>query len=373
MHNKYDVAAFVWPSYTGDEPRTRIFWPEGYGEWQTVKDMQPRFAGHEWPRKPLWGYINEADPYVMEMEIEAAASHGVNVFIFDWYWFDNRPFLEQTLDNGYLKARNNDKVKFFVMWANHVATSMWDKRTAHLDTPIWDFTRGEEGFKTICDRVIKMYFAHDSYYKIDGKPVFQIYDFCNFLDGIGGVEKAKKALYMLNDMAIGAGFDGVHTQVSLRQPDDMLMRKPSTFAPNETVKDAVDLVGINSATHYQLCAGAVSDHTEYSELVPYMQKIWEDCGKDYKAPYFPHVSLGWDPTPRLTTERKDIVMHATPELVEQALRNAREYIDAHPELPAPLMTINSWNEWTETSYLMPDDLYGYGYLEAVRKVFVDKK
>ncbi len=25
---------------------------------------------------------------------------------------------------------------------------------------------------------------------------------------------------------------------------------------------------------------------------------------------------------------------------------------------------NSWNEWTETSYLQPDDLYGYGYLNA---------
>ena len=35
----------------------------------------------------------------------------------------------------------------------------------------------------------------------------------------------------------------------------------------------------------------------------------------------------------------------------------------------PLVTINSWNEWTETSYLQPDDLYGYGYLEAVRSVF----
>ncbi len=25
MKRKYDVAAFVWPAYTGDEPRTRIF------------------------------------------------------------------------------------------------------------------------------------------------------------------------------------------------------------------------------------------------------------------------------------------------------------------------------------------------------------
>ena len=37
----------------------------------------------------------------------------------------------------------------------------------------------------------------------------------------------------------------------------------------------------------------------------------------------------------------------------------------------PLVTINSWNEWTETSYLQPDNVYGYGYLEAVKKVFMD--
>ena len=37
----------------------------------------------------------------------------------------------------------------------------------------------------------------------------------------------------------------------------------------------------------------------------------------------------------------------------------------------PLITINSWNEWTETSYLQPDNLYGYGYLEAVKRVFAE--
>ena len=49
---------------------------------------------------------------------------------------------------------------------------------------------------------------------------------------------------------------------------------------------------------------------------------------------------------------------------------AKEYADRHPERPA-LITVNSWNEWTETSYLEPDDFYGYGYLEAIKKIFVD--
>ena len=49
-------------------------------------------------------------------------------------------------------------------------------------------------------------------------------------------------------------------------------------------------------------------------------------------------------------------------------RMAKEYADNHPQ-QTPLITINSWNEWTETSYLMPCTMYGYGYLEAIKKVF----
>ncbi len=135
---KYDVAAFVWPSYTGDEERTRIFWERGMGEWQTVMDAQPENNGETWPRKPLWGYVNEADPYVMEMQIEAATRHGINTFIYDWYWYDKRPFLENCLNDGFLKASNNKKMKFYLMWANHNANTLWDVRNSHnMRTPIW--------------------------------------------------------------------------------------------------------------------------------------------------------------------------------------------------------------------------------------------
>ena len=116
MMNKYDIAAFVWPAYTGDEMRTRIFWPEGIGEWQTVKNEVRDYPEFSPLRKPLWGYVNEADSSVMEMEIDAAADHGVNVFIYDWYWYDGRPFLENCLNDGFLKAKNNNRMKFYIMW-----------------------------------------------------------------------------------------------------------------------------------------------------------------------------------------------------------------------------------------------------------------
>ena len=33
---KYDVAAYIWPSYTGREPRSYRFREKGIGEWQSV-------------------------------------------------------------------------------------------------------------------------------------------------------------------------------------------------------------------------------------------------------------------------------------------------------------------------------------------------
>jgi hypothetical protein len=62
----YDVAAYIWPAYTGNEPRTRMFWPEGNGEWETARKATAKFPGHQWPRRPLWGYQKEANPDVLK-------------------------------------------------------------------------------------------------------------------------------------------------------------------------------------------------------------------------------------------------------------------------------------------------------------------
>ena len=99
---------------------------------------------------------------------------------------------------------------------------------------------------------------------------------------------------------------------------------------------------------------------------------YEKLDKTLPFPYFPHVSVGWDNNPRFHNFRPGIVKNATPEEIEKALRMAKEFVDTH-ELPMPLITVNSWNEWTETSYLQPDNVYGYGYLEAVKEVFKNEK
>ena len=51
------------------------------------------------------------------------------------------------------------------------------------------------------------------YYTIDGKPVVSIYDLANFVNGLGGMEKAKEAIDWLREEAVKAGLPGVHVQI----------------------------------------------------------------------------------------------------------------------------------------------------------------
>ena len=51
-----------------------------------------------------------------------------------------------------------------------------------------------------------------NYYKIDGCPVFMIYDVANLIRGLGGIENTQKALDNFRDKVKAAGFPGLHLQ-----------------------------------------------------------------------------------------------------------------------------------------------------------------
>ena len=362
----YDVAAFLYPAYASDDPRLRPFWPFGIGEWETVATMQKRFPGHYWDRKPLWGYINEADPTVMSMEIEAATEHGVNVFIFDWYWYDGRPFMETTLDNGFLKAPNVEKMKFYLMWANHEVVNVWDTRFAGLneENVIWTGQIDRQEFEKICKRNIEKYFKHPQYYKIDGKPVFMIYDVPQLIAGLGGMEQAIDALNWFREETKKAGFPGLDLQLTMWS----INVNHSVFDGSKTQnpeRDFVKKLGFTSATHYQF-VHFTDVNRDYLDIMEDVKKEWARIDNTFDLTSYPHIRVGWDNSPR--TGKSAVVKNNTPENFTKALKMAKEYVDNHPK-QVPLITINSWNEWTETSYLQPCNVFGYGYLEAVKSVF----
>ncbi|MCK3683707.1 glycoside hydrolase family 99-like domain-containing protein [Maribellus sp. YY47] len=361
-NNDYYVAAYIWPSCHHDERFGDMLWPEGTGEWEVIKKGNPRFEGHYQPRQPLWGYELDNDPRVMEKWIDAATSHGVNIFVFDWYWFDGGPFLESALNDGFLKAKNNSDMQFYIMWANHdVKRNYWNVHKFKDDTSLlWDGAVDWDNFKIIVDRVIKQYFNQPNYFKIDGKPVFSIFSIGNLLEGFGGsVEEARKALDYFREEVKKAGFPGLHIQWNQGGGSIMSKEAADQFSENVTK------MGFNSVAMYNM-GGMKEDYLAYGAN---SVKIRTQMDSILNVPLFPCVSIGWDDTPRFPAKGiNDVVhYHNTPESFAALLSKAKKYADSHPEQPR-LITINAWNEWVEGSYLLPDMLNGYGYLNAVKKV-----
>ena len=372
----YDIAAFIWPSYTGDEPRSRIFWPEGYGEWQTVKAMTDKgYKGCRWPRIPTWGYVNEADNRIMEMQIDCAVSHGVNVFIYDWYWYDNRPFLENCLNDGFLKARNNKDMKFYLMWANHNATHLWDKRNSDKlpDTVIWSGVVTPEIFENICDRTIEKYFKKENYYTINGCPVYMIFDFDNFIRSFGSTEKAREGIELFRKKTVEAGFPGLHFQVVYWGDRFCDWLPDGDVNKGKHIYDVYDYLGIDSVTNYNW-GGSVYFDGDYKALTERYIAVTEKADEALNIPFYPNISVGWDNNVRFNDFMEGVVENNTPANFRSACEAIKAFADNSLKkgiMKAPLITVNSWNEWTETSYLQPDDLYGYGYLEAIKEVFTE--
>ena len=360
---RYDVAAYIWPSYH-HEPLMEHWWPEKDGEWYTVRRGTPRWEGHDMPKHPLLGFQDEADPAVMKQHVALALSHAINVFIVDWYWYDGGPCFERQLNDGLIPAVEGTDMRFCLMWANHDATSLWDMHTDE-NALLYGATTDRAQFEAIWTRNIERYFKHPNYYRIDGKPVLSLFLVPRLVADLGGVQGTLDAFAWLQQAAQKAGLTGVHLQAIHWQK-----------VPHEVGKDLRRLEGIDmealvrecrfdSCTNYQMVQSAAGSG-DYAQWVAEAMSWWETS--DANTPcYFPHVSVGWDETHRKPSLR-EAVTGRTPWAFEACLHRAKAFLDAHPDR-TPLVTINSWNEWTEDSYLLPDVRWGYKYLEAVRSVF----
>lgn len=363
----FSVAAYVWPSCHDEEMSRTKLWGEGIGEWEIIKKGDVRFDGHYQPRVPLWGHLMDNDPKVWEKKIKAATDHNVNVFIFDWYWYDNKPFLEESV-NSFLKAENKDHMKFYLMWANHdVPGNMWNYHRYDSDSLLWQGRVDWDKFTIIVDRVINQYFKQPNYFKINNEPVFSIFSAWQLVASFDGIEGTVKALNYFRMKVKEAGFAGLHLQflAGARNEEPNLLGAP--YGEGISINKLVSDFGINSFTAYNWNSSKiVEDYLEWGANSMKLQNKWDSL---LTIPYFPNVSIGWDDTPRYPTKgRKDVVHYNnSPESFGAFLQIAKEYLKKHPEQPK-LIVINSWNEWVEGSYLEPDMRWGFSYLEAVKKV-----
>ena len=347
--------------------------PAAGSEWGTLQRAKPMFEGHQQPKVPAWGYQNENRPEFMAQKIDAAADHGVDVFIFDWYFYDHaempgNKYLYMALEDAFLQASNNDRLKFSIMWCNH---------------DLGDIAKGAvepETFERLTDYVIERYFKHPSYWLVDGCPYFSIYEVNTFLKTFGGDwTAAGAAIERFREKVKAAGFPDLHLNGVL-------------YGMGGIIDPSVEALKIQSTTTYVwIHHNPLSDFpkTKYDKAAgQYFKTVQSGGGANglensanyLPVPYHINVSMGWDSSPRCGgvdraewLSRRDypfgaVIVDNTPYLFKKYLAEAKKLTMAKPENER-IIVVNSWNEWGEGSYLEPDNVNGMGYLEAIREVY----
>src|SRR4051812_48287228 len=214
---QYTIAAYYWPDYHR-EPRMEAILGPGWTEYQMIAASKPKYPGHYQPRVPAWGPLDESDPKVFAKKIDAAADHGVNCFIMDWYWYQDQPFLEGALDEGLLKAPNKDRIQFALMWANHTFIDIFPKGRPGNRGTIWPGECDRKTFDDAVDHILAQgYFKQPNYWRIDGKLYFSIYEVATLVKGLGGIEPARDALDSMRKKVRDAGLGELHLNAILFQ------------------------------------------------------------------------------------------------------------------------------------------------------------
>ena len=361
------TAAIYFPGYHRD-PHYDAWFGEGFNEWQLLKDAKPLFPGHRHmhPRED-WGSFDEADPRWMEKQIDLAADHAIDVFIFDWYWYSGVKILHRPLEEGFLHANNRNRLKYALMWANHTWQYYFPvpyKKPPQILLPI---RHSAEDFDHLMQHCIATHFNQPNYWRVNDGLYFSIFNSEDFLRQLGGPEKTKAVLDAARKKIATAGLGRIHF---------------AAFTGNPGAIPDLKSAGFDSTTSYNVTSispppGGPRNYIEqYDALMQRSEKLWKDLDTG-QLPYTPVVTVGWDCTPRwekITPWPPEIgdypympvVVNNTPQKFGQLLARARNHVQS-AKLPPPAILINAWNEWTEGSVLLPEERYGTGFLDQVKE------
>jgi len=384
----YQIAVYYWPNFHIDSRNAEKL-GKGWTEWDLVRGAVPRFPGHAQPKAPEWGYADESDPMAMGREIQAMHDHGISAVIFDWYRYDDGTFLEGALRKGFLGAGNRNLVKFALMWANHDYVDIFPASPGKPRRLWYPGAVTRKTFDEATDAVIRDYFSQPNYWKINGAPYFSIYEMQTMEKGLGGREALLGALRHFREKTKAAGFPDLHLN-AVAWGIDRLQDAPAggpDRAAIETMGDSTPgapqggnparSLGVDSVTSYcWIHHTSIPEPTgPYEDWADRAISQWPGMQESYRVPYHPNVSVGWDSSPRTNPAGPWHLSQGypykgvnTPAEFKKALVAAKSHLDHEPRSQG-ILTINSWNEWTEGSYLLPDKVHGMAYLDAIREVF----
>ncbi|MGQ9769732.1 MAG: SUMF1/EgtB/PvdO family nonheme iron enzyme [Thermogutta sp.] len=308
-----------------------VYYFPGWGRpasWQPIE----RFP----ERRPVLGLYREGLPEIADWHIKWAVEHGITFFCYDWYWRQGTRQLEHALHNGFFQARYRHLMKFCLLWANHYGPG----------------EHSPEDNEQVCKYWIENYFRRPEYFKVDGRPLLVIFSVHSMQRDLG-IEGTRKAIELWHRMTEEAGVGkilvagcGIPTQLKVMKE-----------------------MGFDAVTGYNWPSCGVQDRewVPFSEVADNYDSLWwRPLARAGLMPVITPVSAGWDSRP-WHGERARVLTDCTPAAFQQHLERAKRFIE---ETGQPkVLLIEAWNEFGEGSYCEPHKQYGFGHLEAIRKVF----
>jgi len=292
-------------------------------------------------RTPALGFYSQENPEVADWETKWAVEHGVSFFIYCWYRTDQggpvRMRYGSAIHDALFKSRFVDRLKYTIMWENQ--------------------TRGSSGvadekdlFENLMPFWMENYFKHPSYLKVDNKPVLFVYRPEFLVQDLGSKEAVRRAFDRMRQVCREAGFDGLTILGEYRglNPDHLGLLKD---------------LGLDASFAY--CWGIPGSPAPEQAIAKQMEYIRRTQELNI-LPQVITVSQAWS-----GWRDEGSIWKIPPTGFEALLRQAKAFAETLP-VDAPgrrMLLLDNWNEWGEGHYLAPYREYGFGYLDAVRRVF----
>ena len=294
--------------------------------------------------EPVLGYYEEGLAEVADWEIKFMLEHGIDYQHYCWYSYQNsgntpikKPFLNYSaIHDGYFNAKYSDMMKFTFMWENASGTKCTSFE--QFRDYYWNYWK-------------EYYFTDPRIMTMDGKLIFTVYQYKQFVETFGSPEKAKEAIEWMRKEVKDMGFEGL---IILFQGGNNSYSYVGENLRNIGCDGAITYTwgseGKNASHQIALMKGQIANGWDYS--MPVITPGFND--------------VGW------TGIRKGLITVDGYSEVADFIKNTQlKKFDAD-SWKSKAVLVGTWNEYGEGHYTMPcNDLNGFGYLDVIRKYFAN--
>ena len=355
MNTDLKIFSYYLPQYHPIEENNN-WWGDGFTEWTNVSLSRPLFEDHYQPQIPgKLGFYDLRLHETVKDQAKLASDHGVTAFCYWHYWLGNNKILLNKHAENLIKHKDPD-FPFFFAWANHSWKGVFfgAQKKALIEQ-----TYGDKNEIKLHFEYLLQFFLDSRYYKIEGKPVMQIYD-------PKGIPDCENHLQYLSSLAKNNGFSGLYfigENVEHENKD-----KYGLDAVTYSRHRAIEYKGVNNSLirKFRKLKNILQKDLkvyDYKEASKYFLKRFPMPDEEY-----PSIVPNWDTTPRLK-DKATILHNSTPELFQESCDEIFKAIKNKPK-NHQIVFLKSWNEWAEGNYIEPDRKWGTKYLEALRNAII---